>query len=235
MLKVFSGLAKSNAGGEPYWPLERIEAALAAEYTNVTRQEAGSGGGPLVWLSCEHRNLQFLIGVLQKAPGSGHVIELGFFAIFQGVPFSAQQIDMLNGSLNIAVISREADDNLYLMAGLSVTGSFDEAGFKSLLTTWNRDIVVAIHHLSQQTSSLADAFLISEADAAVKSFALNKVDVDQQPEGATTGSGTDFFARFLDGGTPTEALCIECDGRGKRGVFARQCPSCDGAGVTVVR
>ena len=223
--------SKSAAGGEPHWPLARIEAGLTAEYGRVERPPSQASDGPVAWFACEHRNLRFLVGAMQKTPGSGHVVELGFFSVFQGLDFTQAQIDALNGALNIAVVSREPDNNIYLMAGLTVTGPFTDTTFSAVLQTWNRDMVVAIHHMSPQHASLAQAFLIREAGEAFN-FAVNQVPTpDATNPAADATASSDLFSRFISAAPTPEILCTECNGRGKRGLLARICDICNGAGM----
>ena len=221
---MFKKFSSGGAGGEPYWPLAKIEAALKGQYENFEPAPNSGRDGALLWFICDYNNLKFLVGALQSSPGSGKIIELGFFAIFKGFDLSQSQIDAVNGALNISFLTREADQNLYLMAGMTITGAYDDGVFKLRLDTWNRDLLMTVHQISEQQTSLASAFLIAEAGETA-SFAVNEA--PPMPEG---GPAPDILRGFLDAKYAEDKICYDCNGRGKRGLLARECDICEGSG-----
>ena len=112
MFKKFSG------GCDGSWPLSKIVAALKSQYGSA---DVLGEDGPLKVYGVEDNGVSFVVALMQSAPKSGKVIELGFLARFVGFPVDARLIEGLNRSLHISVASLEGAD-IFLMAGMQVTG-----------------------------------------------------------------------------------------------------------------
>lgn len=213
MFKRFSG------GGEPAWPLSKIVSALKAAYDNA---EELAEDGPLRVYGVEDRGINFVVAMMQTGPGTGMVRELAFFARFIGFPVDAGQVERINRNLHLSFVTMEGAD-LFLMAGMQVTGAFDEAKFSVDLETWRRDLTVTLHGISGGEQAFADLFPVARMEAAVR-FASNT---------APSGDGAapvDMLKRFLGSEEASKQFCNVCDGRGKRGLIARTCNECGGTG-----
>jgi hypothetical protein len=163
---------------------------------------------------------------MQTGPATGKIAEMGFLARFVGFPVDMRLIESLNRNLHISMVSLEGSD-LFLMAGLAVTGAFDAGQFKLIMEQWRRDLMLTLHGLSGEGSSLTAAFPAARMEAA-RNFAMNvaPAPADDQP--------VDMLASFL-GGNAKKAICADCGGRGKRGFIARMCGECDGSGFVTRR
>lgn len=215
--------AKFTGGEDGAWPLSKIIAALEDQYGVL--DELGEDG-PLKVFGIQENGINFVVALMQSGAGSGQVVEFGFLARFAGFSVSDQLIEALNRNLHISMVAIEAGD-LFLMAGLQVTGRFDQGQFSLLLETWRRDLMMTLHGLSDAHSSLVAAFPAARLDAA-RSFAVNvaPAPADDRP--------IDMLSSFL-GGKNKKAICEECHGRGKRGFIARMCGTCEGSGFTKPR
>jgi hypothetical protein len=213
MFKKFSG------GGDGSWPLSKIVAALKDQYGSA---DVLGEDGPLKVYGVEDNGVSFVVALMQSAPKSGKVIELGFLARFVGFPVDARLIEGLNRSLHISVASLEGAD-LFLMAGMQVTGDYDRGQFSLILEAWRRDLMVTIHGISGNQASMADAFPAARM-AEARAFATNTA-----PE-QVGGALIDMLSSFLGAKDAAKAFCDDCGGRGKRGFFARTCVECDGTG-----
>ncbi len=213
MFKKFSG-----GGSDGSWPLSKIVAALKNQYgaADVLGED-----GPLKVYGIQDNGINFVVALMQSAPGSGKVVELGFLARFVGFPVDARMIEGLNRNLHISVAVLEGPD-LFLMAGLQVTGAFDQGQFALILEAWRRDLMVIMHGISGQQSSMAAAFPVAKI-AAARDFATNAA-----PKTAG-GEPIDILSSFL-GGNVSKVICDNCGGRGKRGFIARVCDECEGTG-----
>lgn len=213
MFKKFSG------GGDQSWPLAKIVAALKAKYGEA--DELGEDG-PLKVFGVQDNGVNFVVAVMQSAPESGNVVELGFLARFIGFPVDAPRVESLNRNLHISVASMEGAD-LFLMAGVQVTGAFDQGQFTLFLEAWRRDLMVTLHGISGDEQSFAEAFPAAKM-AAARRFATNKA---PESEGVAP---IEILSRFLGGEDASKQFCDSCGGRGKRGLIARTCQDCDGSG-----
>jgi hypothetical protein len=218
MFKMFSGGEKDNEGA---WPLSKIFGDLKRKYG--TAKELAEDG-PIKVYGVEDNGVNFVVAVMQTAPGSGNVVELGFFARFIDYPVDARQVEGINRNLHISVASMEGAD-LFLMAGLQVTGVYDQNQFFMILEAWRRDLMVTLHSISGDQASMADAFPAAKLEAA-RSFAAN-IAPDANASGAAP---IDMLSRFLGAKDAAKTFCGSCNGRGKRGFIARTCADCDGSG-----
>ncbi len=223
MLKLFSG----GDQGEASWPMKKVVAALTARFGDV---DLLGEDGPLSVYGVQDHGVNFVIAMMQTAPGSGQVAELGFLARFVGFPVTADTVEGLNRNLHISVATIENND-LFLMAGMQVVGAFDETQFNLLIEQWRRDLAVCLHGLTGESSSLTDAFPAAKLEAA-RRFAKNVAPPRIEGGGA---SDADMLARFMGAGKMSRAVCGDCDGRGKRGLIARACEACDGEGFVTRR
>jgi len=201
------------------WPASKIVAALKSQYSEA---ELLGEDGPLKVYGVQDNGVNFVVALMQSAPESGKVVELGFLARFVGFPVDLHMIEMLNRNLHISAASLEGTD-LFLMAGVQVSGAFDQGQFMLLLEAWRRDLMVTLHGLSGSQSSMAAAFPAAKLESAVK-FATNAA---PQSEGE---EAIDMLSSFLGAKAGSKVVCGECGGRGKRGFIARMCDDCDGTG-----
>ncbi|MEO1241974.1 MAG: hypothetical protein AAFX54_08705 [Pseudomonadota bacterium] len=216
MFKKFSG------GGDQSWPLAKILAALKGKYGEA--DELGEDG-PLKVFGVQDNGVNFVVAVMQTAPESGSVVELGFLARFIGFPVDAPQVENLNRNLHISVASMEGAD-LFLMAGVQVSGAYDQGQFTLILEAWRRDLMVTLQGISGDGQSLAEAFPAARM-AAARRFAANKAPDADAP--------IDVLSRFLGGDDASKQFCDSCGGRGKRGLIARTCSDCGGEGFVMGR
>lgn len=214
MKKMFSG----GAGREGAWPLSKIVSALKTQYGEI---DALGEDGPLKVFGVQDNGVNFVVALMQTARDSGHVVELGFLARFVGFAVTAQTLEGLNRNLHVSVAAMEGAD-MFLMAGMQVTGRFDDGQFKLLLESWRRDLMVTLHRLGGEESSLADAFPAARM-AAARNFAANAAPAEDK------GLPFDLLSGFL-GAKASLKHCDECNGRGKRGLIARRCETCEGVG-----
>lgn len=216
MFKMFSG-----GGDDESWPLSKIISALKSQYGTA---DALGEDGPLKVYGLQENGVNFVVAMMQSEPGSGKVVELAFLARFVGFPADVGTIEGLNRNLHISAVSLEGAD-LFLMAGLHVTGAFDQKQFGLILEAWRRDLMTAVHGLVGDQTSMPAAFPATKL-AAARDFATNRAPV---PEIAD-GQSMDLLSSFLGAKTAAHVFCDECNGRGKRGLIARHCNECDGTG-----
>ncbi|WDI30912.1 hypothetical protein PUV54_13210 [Hyphococcus flavus] len=219
MFQMFSG----GAAAEQSWPLSKVVAALEAQFGSL---ESLGEDGPLKVFGVEDNGVNFVVAVMQTGPDTGKISELGFLARFVGFPVDIRLVEALNRNLHISMASLEGSD-LFLMAGLAITGAFDAGQFKLIIQQWRRDLMMTLHGLSDESSSLAAAFPAARMESA-RNFAMN---VAPAP---TDNRPVDMLSSFL-GGNAKKAICADCGGRGKRGLIARMCGECDGSGFVTRR
>lgn len=219
MFKLFSG-----GDDDQSWPLAKVSAALELKYADV---ELAGEDGPITVYAVHDNGVNFIVAMMQSAPGSGKIIELGFLACFIGFPVDAQKIESINRNLHISVATLEGAD-LYLMAGLLVSGAYDDGQFSLILDAWRRDLMMALNGLNDETFSMAAAFPAAKSALALK-FATNKA-----PERQNDQPPIDILSSFL-GANASKVVCDDCGGRGKRGLIARMCGECDGTGFVNAR
>ncbi len=213
MFKMFS-----NGGNEGSWPLSKIATALKGAYGDV---ETLGEDGPLKVYGVKENGVNFVVALMQSTAGSGKVVEIGFLARFVGFSVSVQAMEGLNRNLHISVVALEGED-LFLMAGLQITGKYDDGQFGLVLEAWRRDLMVLLHGLSGEQASMTAAFPVAKM-AAARKFATNRA------PSLEPGADFDMLSSFL-GTSASKEICDECDGKGKRGFIARTCVDCDGSG-----
>lgn len=206
------------SGGGEAWPISKVVSALEAHYGIVNKL---GEDGPLSVYGVEDNGVNFVVALMQTAAGSGNVAELGFLARFVGFEVETHRIESLNRNLHISVASIEPNGELFLMAGLEVTGDYDQSRFMLMLDAWRRDLMMTLHGISGGPS-LAAAFPAAGMEAA-RDFAMN---VAPAPAG---DQPIDMLSSFLNEKQP-RTVCADCGGRGKRGLIARNCDACAGAG-----
>ncbi|NOX94320.1 MAG: hypothetical protein GXP04_04270 [Alphaproteobacteria bacterium] len=221
MLSMFSGGQKDE-----FWPLSKVVGDLKRKYGKA--DELGEDG-PLKVYGVEDNGVNFVVAVMQTAPGSGKIIELGLLARFIGFPVDARMVGNINQKLTISVASMEGAD-LFLMAGLQVTGAYDQSQFYMILETWRRDLMVTIQGINGDSASMTHGLPIGKLEAAY-SFATN-IAVDK---GEKSGPKIDMLSQFFGGEGASKEFCDLCHGRGKRGFLSRTCDDCDGSGFVETR
>ena len=209
----------TGAGGDDAWPVAKIVAALEGQYSSA---ELLGEDGPLKVYGVQDNGVSFVVALMQSAPDSGKVVELGFLARFVGFDVSMPAIERINRNLHISVATMEGAD-LFLMAGLQVTGAYSDNQFQLLLEAWRRDVAVTMHGLSGEQASMAAAFPAARLERAIN-FATNSA-----PEPDSGRSPVEMLSQFM-GTKAAMTECPECDGRGKRGLIARTCTDCGGEG-----
>ena len=217
MLNMFSG-----GGGDSSWPLSRIVSSLKGQYGSA---DVLGEDGPLKIYGVQDNGVNFVVALVQSAPGSGKVVEMGFLARFVGFPADPQKIEQLNRNLHISNISLEGAD-LFLMAGLRVTGAYDQKHFSLILEAWQNDLSATVHGLSADHASMDTALPVTKL-AAARDFATNRA----RPTGDVEIEPADMLSSFLGAKTVAHVFCDQCKGRGKRGFMARACDDCDGVGL----
>lgn len=213
---MFTG--RSADASQTAWPLAKVISALEGQFGEL---ETLGEDGPLKVFGVQDNGVNFVVALMQTGPQSGDVVEMGFLARFVGFPVDIQLIEALNRNLHISMASLEGSD-LFLMAGLAITGAFDAGQFKLIMQQWRRDLMMTLHGLSGENASLAAAFPAIKMEAA-RAFATNAApaQVDDRP--------IDMLAAYL-GANEKKTICPDCAGRGKRGLIARMCGECDGSG-----
>jgi hypothetical protein len=220
MFQRFFGAARFSGGA---WPQGKIVDVLKRRYQKLERLGDQQG---FTLFGISDNGVNFVVALL-AGPAAGSVSELAFLARFVGFPVDAAAIDRINSKLHLSVMSREGEGDLYLLAGVEASGAFDEKTFGLLLDAWRRDLMLVLHALSGSSASLADAFPVARAEAA-RSFAINMA-----PDGAHDRSG-ELLKAFVGGEGP-KAVCKDCYGRGRRGLIAKECDCCGGAGFVRAR
>lgn len=208
-----------SAGAESLWPRKKVVAALKKRYAAV--DDLGEESGYAVF-GVTDGEIRFAVVMAYSDGAKDKVSEVGFLARFSGFNLSQSQLDGVNRNLHISVATFHTDGDLYLIGGVTASGSFDEGTFTLILEAWKRDLLVIIQSMSL-SHSLADAFPSARLQTALK-FAVNRAG-----EGAAA-PGDDLFARFASASDRRMETCASCGGRGKTGFIARSCSSCDGTG-----
>jgi hypothetical protein len=135
-------------------------------------------------------------------------------------------VEALNRNLHIAVATVENND-LFLMAGMQVIGAFDESQFNLIIEQWRRDLAVCLHGLTREGASLVESYPAAKLEAARK-FAVNMAPPEVGEDRAR--NDLDMLSTFMGAGKMNRVPCGDCNGRGKRGLIARICETCDGVG-----
>lgn len=205
------------AGGA--WPQAKIVDVLKRRYQKLERLGDQQG---FTLFGVSDNGVNFVVALIE-GPNPGSVAEIGFLARFVGFRADASAIERINRNLHLSVASLEGEGDLYLLAGIEAAGAFDEKTFALVLDAWRRDLMLVLHALSG-TTSMAAAFPMAQAEDA-RSFSINL------PPKNSAGDGADLLKAFMGSGAP-QVVCKDCGGRGRRGLIARTCDCCDGAGFT---
>lgn len=216
MLKMFAG-----GDVEPSWPLSKVVAALKNQYGGA---DALGEDGPLKVYGARDKGVQFAVALMQSAPGSGKIVELAFFVRFGDTPIDIGAISRINNTLQISALSREGNE-LYMMAGLRVTGAFNPKHFGIIMDAWGQDMAIAFHALVGEHATMPAAYATTKL-AAARDFAFNRVALLEADE----SEPMDVLSSFLGARTTMHVFCDDCHGRGKRGLIARTCNECEGVG-----
>lgn len=209
-----------------FWPRSEITAILEQRYSKVEHIRDENGFALYAVIDNE---LQFVVALV-TASGAGDLIsEVGFIARFSDFDIGHNQLEALNRNLHLSLAAFDQAGDVYLIGGVKAQGVFNDASFKLVLDAWRRDLVLVVMGLNN-TASFMDAFPAARLEA-VQKFALNKNPQASSHEAPADGPSQDMLSRFMSTTTSSFAPCAECDGRGKRGLIARTCSSCEGAGI----
>ena len=119
----------TGGGAETAWPLAKVMSALEGQFGAL---ETLGEDGPLKVFGVQDNGVNFVVALMQTGPATGKIAEMGFLARFVGFPVDMRLIESLNRNLHISMVSLEGSD-LFLMAGLAVTGAFDAGQFKLIM------------------------------------------------------------------------------------------------------
>ncbi|WP_411820489.1 hypothetical protein ABFZ85_03865 [Hyphococcus formosus] len=217
---MFTRFSGGESGG---WPLSKVVGVLEDQFGAL---DLLGEDGPLKVYGIQENGVNFVVALMQSEAGSGLVEEYGFLARFVGFSVTEQLLDSLNRNLHVSMVAIEAGD-LFLMASMRASGKFDPGQFKVHLESWRRDLMMTLYELSDAYPSMAVAFPAAKLESA-RDFAVN---VAPAP---TEDRPVDLLASYL-GARSKKAICLECNGRGKRGFIASTCRNCDGTGLTNAR
>ena len=216
MFKMFAG-----GGNGDSWPLSKVVSAVKSQYGEADL--LGEEGALKVY-GVSVNGINFIVALMQSEPGSGKVVELGFLARFVGFPMDITSVEGLNRNLQISVATLEGAD-LFLMAGMEVTGAYNQRQFSSLLDIWRDDLALTVQKVTDGQVTMAEKGPKSELDFA-REFAVNRAAAPEPENKLDEGT----LSRFMGGASLTHELCMRCHGKGKRGFVGRSCEDCDGAG-----
>ncbi|MEQ8934720.1 MAG: hypothetical protein RIE56_02880 [Amphiplicatus sp.] len=225
ILRKFSSAADETAFADGQWPREAVVSALEGRFESVSHVGDDEGFG---LYGVTDRGVNFVVGLL--TPVADRVTEIAFVARFAGFGGDARLVEGVNRNLHLSIASLEANGEIYLIAGIEAAGAFNRDAFMLLLDTWRRDLMILLHALSGG-SSLMQAFPAARSERALK-FATNEA--PKPAEGEEAGAPADLLKAYLAAG-PSLAVCGACEGRGKTGFIARQCPDCSGSGFIAER
>lgn len=203
------------------WPKARIVDQLRRQYESVDLLGEDQG---FVLYGISDRGVNFIVALVEAQAGA--VNEIGFLARFVGFSVDAASVEYINRNLHLSVAGIEEEGDLYLLAGVEAAGAYDDGMFQLILEAWKRDMLLVLHTLSGK-ASFAAAFPAARSGLARK-FAVNRAPLTEE------GAAPDLLKAYF-GDVPVKSVCGECGGRGRRGVIARRCDACDGAGFTGAR
>ena len=231
---MFKGFSTSSNDTGISWPLAKVVSALESRFSEL--RELGDEG-PIKLYGISENGLNFVVAMVQSAPGSEKVIELGFIARFVGFSVTPAKLANLNKSLHISAAQMEGVD-LFIFSMIGVSDTFDERQLMMFVEAWRRDLTMALHTLSEDEAAFSAAMPIARMDS-VMHFAVNGVppgpEGSQEPEISGPEAASAMLSQFLGADRASQMLCDDCDGRGKRGFINRICKTCDGDGFLVRR
>ncbi|MEM9704958.1 MAG: hypothetical protein AAF850_02645 [Pseudomonadota bacterium] len=236
MFDRFFGGARAAQGA---WPKASIVKALSEHYGDV--EELGGEQGFSLY-GVTKSNLNFVVALLEVQGAPDRISEIGFLARFVGFSLEPAEVEMLNRNLHISVCRPENDD-FFLLAGIAADGGFNPDTFKLILQAWQRDLTIALLAMSGNADA-SGAFPVLSSPAALKfssnaapewfdgqrAASLASSDAPE-PVGANSRNPSDLVSHFLSSGAQ-RSVCRDCGGRGKRGLIATVCGTCDGVGLS---
>jgi len=202
MRAFFSARQQTDA-----WPRPPIEAAIRRAFGAVT--VIGDDQGHTIY-EVEDGDLRFVIALVHHGSANAGVCEIGFLARFLRYPVSDKALRSLNSGLHLASAFIESGE-LYLIARIAATGSYDETRFGLMLEAWRRDMTFVMATLSGKKS----------AEAGPPELGFDAGRIKEQP--------TVFAMAYFWRNDP-KTLCRRCRGRGRAGLFRRECDACEGKG-----
>ncbi len=219
---------KSNAEAEVRWKVDDVVAALRRRYDSVDKASHEDMDGALQWYSVRFNNLKFAIGFMQTGPGSGEILEIGLLAVFQGFQPGPDFVAEVNRLLHISILSEEGNGQMFLLFSIGMKGNYDDKLFNGILSSWERDLMLAIQKLNGADKSFSALFPMAQSEIAQRLALNTNPRTDENPD-------IDLVGSFLGAKATAKSLCGSCDGRGKRGFLARECEVCDGSGFVQAR
>jgi hypothetical protein len=190
------------------WPKARIEAAIRKAFAKLL--VIGEDQDHTIY-DVEDRNLRFVVALVHERGPDAGVSEVGFLARFVEYPANDKALRKVNGGVHLGAAFVE-DGELYLMAKVAAQGPFNETRFGLVLEAWRRDLKFVVTALSPRKSADTD-------DPVELGFAAAQI--GERP--------AVFFRSFFWRNNPV-SLCAACRGRGRSGLLARECRSCEGKG-----
>jgi len=220
--RVFSAgpsAAAKRATGES-WPREAVVDALRARFPAL--DDLGEEGAFALYRVTDGE-VRFVVALHLVEGARRKVLDVGFIARFSGYDLSEAALERANRLLHISVLAEDLGD-IYLLSAVEAAGPFNAETFSLLLEAWRRDLLVALHALSGGT--LASAFPLARSALALQNA------TNAASEGR---SASDLFRAFAAAAGRDAAVCPDCGGRGRAGLFARLCAACGGAGFSARR
>ena len=209
-----------------FWPRTEITKALEQRYSQVKHLQDDKG---FALYGVVDNDLQFVVALV-TVPGAENLIsEVGFIARFSNFDIGQNQLEALNRNLHLSLAAFDQAGDIYLIGGVKAQGEFNSGAFTLVLDSWRRDLLLVIMGLNEKVSFM-DAFPAAKLEA-VQKFALNTKPIENSDSQKTGVPTQDMLSRFMSTTRASFAPCAECDGRGKRGLIARTCDSCSGAGI----
>ncbi len=207
-MTLFAGKSKRHAS----WPRARIEEALRGAFTSVL--VIGEDVSHTIY-DVADRAFRFVVALVHEDGVKAGVSEVGFLARFVGFRPSDRVLRQLNGELHLAAAFIE-EGELYVLAKVAVQGKFADQKFALILGAWKRDMSFVLEAVQREPPS---------PDRGHADFS-ETLGFDPGEIGRRTGA---FCAAYFWRNEP-KVVCDACSGRGKGGLLARECATCDGAG-----
>ncbi len=213
----------ANSVSSALWPKAGIVSALKSRFGGI--EDLGRDDGFSIYGVIDNE-IRFAVALVESSQDHRLVEEIGFLALFVGAGYTPGDVEAMNRNLHISVASLDASGDLFLIGGAKPSGEFTEAGFGLILDSWRRDLLVLLHG-GQNMASLSRSAPVARIDAA-RLFAQNAPSPVQDKGGIGGMSG--LLSTFLGEGRSKTTVCLDCNGRGRIGFFARSCAPCAGAG-----
>ena len=207
------------------WPRSEIISVLSSRYDTFEHIRDEDG---FALYGARDNNIQFVVALVTVFGAEDLISEVGFIARFNGAQIGQTQLEALNRTLHLSMAAFDNDGDIYLIGGVHAQGAFDQTAFSMVLESWRRDLSLLIMGLSG-AASFMDAFPASKL-SIVQKYAMNEAPSGSEREFAS-GGPSDMLSKFMGSAKVSFAACDECGGRGRRGLIARTCGACDGAGM----